>query len=481
MKSKRLMLVVLSILLVGIMLMFVLRNLKIFLEPERPSIPPVVEPVMEQRWSVISLPLRASRSELEKFLKKESLKWEYAEKNHSIEVPYGDAWGDLHVTLEGEPSLELSRGLITLEIPLRFKAGVHWEGDLFGLRPSLKEDLDGAVLARVFLRPRFTAEWQLQTHARIEFQWIREPELLFLGHRLALSRWIDPLLNDWLQVNTRRIDEAINEELQLRKRAEREWQKLARPLSLRREPDLWLSIRPLAVHIPKPDIDENGFEARIMIPMNLRLVSGSIPEALSLGPLPSLELGAPQVDGLNLAVPVLLRYGDLEEEARRHLSGYPISLGERGELEVRDIAIRGGGGEILVSLDLKGSKGGVRLEGTVFLRGRPRFDSATSNVYIEDLRFDVMTRNYLSEVASWLLEPIFLERWAKGLMFPIKDLINEVKRDLQKDFRYRRVDENLVLRGSIIDLKLTQIYPASQGLLLEVAASGRAGLNFEQE
>lgn len=479
MKKKMAVIAIILLLIIAGSVFFFTQPRRVDLGAAAPETGSVAEPVMEPRWSLVSTRLRAEREELQSFLEGEAGDWSYSEERRGIEVPFGRAWGDLEVVPSGIPLLDLRTGIMILEVPLQFRARVHWEGEILGLTPSLSEDFEGALLARVLLRPRFTPQWRLQTNARIEFEWTQEPSVELLGYRISLRRWIDPALEKWLGENTDRIDTEVNEELRLAERAAEEWRNLARPVELRSDPGLWLSIRPLAVHIPVPSIDSSGFEARVMIPLSLRLVSGEEPPAVDPGPLPALETEAPRMDGLNLAVPVLLHYADLEREARRHFEDSPILFGDGGILEVRDVSLRGGGGELLAGFDVGGRMGRLRLEGTVYLRGRPRLDPESGVIRIEDLRFDTVTRDRLSSVAAWLLEPLFLERFAEGLVFPVERDLAEARQELEEDFRERRLDDNLVLRGSILRLGLTRIFPVADGLVLEVEASGHAELDFE--
>lgn len=446
-----------------------------------PELMHVAEPVMGTRWSVVSTMLQADRGQLQSFLEAEAEDWSYVEKGRELEVPFGEAESDLEVILDGKPQVDLKTGLMVLEVPLRVVSRVHWEGELFGLNPSMTEKVEGALVARVFLRPRFTFQWLLETHARVEFDWTREPAVELLGYRVSLKKWISPVLDDWLRENAGRFDEEINEELRLGERASEEWEKLGEPFELRSDPGLWLSIEPLAVHIPPPDIEEGYFRARILIPLGLRLISGEKPASTDPGPLPPLKTDTPRMDGLNLAVPILLRYEDLESEAKRHFTGWESSVEEDGVLRVEDVSLQGGGGELLVGLDLTGRKGKIEFSGRVYLRGSPTYDAETGLVSIGDLCFDVITEDRLSQVASWLLKPYFVDNFREKLVFSVETLLAEARNDLEEDWKEQRLDKNFVLRGSILGLRLTRVFPAMEGLMLEVEATGQATLDFEPE
>lgn len=476
--------------ILGTALMLVLLGLSVFymnrlrtvdLGSGQPEMAPVIEPVMEARMSLISTTLQADRERLQSFLEVEAEDWSYAEKGRDLDVPFGEAKGDLVVVLDGKPKVDLKTGLIVFEVPLRFMSRVHWEGEIFGLRPSLSEDLEGALRARIFMRPRFTPQWLLETHSRVEFEWTREPAVELLGYRVSLKPWISPVLEDWLRENAERIDVEINEELRLGERAAEGWERLGEPLELRADPGLWLSIEPLAVHIPPPEIEEGLFRTRILVPLNLRLVSGQRPAFTDPGPLPPLATDTPRIDGLNLAVPVLLRYEDFETEARRHFAGWETPVGDDGSLKVEDVSVEGGGGELLVGLDLSGRKGRVGLGGRVYLRGSPVYDPETGLIRIDDLRFDTVTEGRLSRVASWLLKPFFLDNFGQKLVFSVGELLVEARNDLEEDWKEHRLDRNLVLHGSILDLRLKRVFPATGGLMLEVEATGQATLDFEPQ
>lgn len=474
----------------GLGLLLILSSIAIFVNGpgemdlgiSQPEIGPAIEPVLSARWSLVSTTLQVDRERLQGFLESETKNWSYVDKGRNLEVPFGEARGDLVVSLNGLPRVDLKDGLMVLEVPLRFTSRIHWEGELLGLNPSLTENPEGALMARIIMRPRFTPQWLLETHARVEIRWVREPAVELLGYRVSLKKWIAPALEEWLKENSDRMDAEINEELRLAERANEEWKKLGDPFELRVDPGLWLSIVPLAVHIPPPEIEDGRFTIKILVPAKLGIASGQRPIAIDPGPLPLLETDMPRMEGLNLAVPVLLRYEDLESEARRQFTGWEASIGEEdGVLRVENVSLQGGGGELLAGLDVSGRKGKIRLGGRIYLRGTPVYDPETSLITIDDLRFDTKTEGRLSQVASWLLKPFFVDTFREKLVFPVRELLVEVRSDIEEDWKEQRLNENLVLHGSILDLRLTRLFPAADGLMLEVEATGQATLDFEPD
>src|SRR5713101_813907 len=180
----------------------------------------------------------------------------------------------------------------------------------------------------------------------------------------------------------------------LRAEAQKAWNILQSPLRL--TDSLWLIIDPSAVRIGLLKVEGDTLVTTVGLSARPRIIGGPRPPA-SQQPMPALQDSATQPPVLHLLTEARLPYDVASAILTKELRGTRIRVSSR-ELTVRHIQLSGvGDGRVAVGLAVTGP-----VDGILYAVGHPAFDTATAELFMPDLAYDIGTRNALVGALSWL-------------------------------------------------------------------------------
>jgi hypothetical protein len=245
------------------------------------------------------------------------------------------------------------------------------------------------------------------------------------------------------------------------------WKVLASPLKL--TDSLWLVINPSAVRIGMLRMQGDTLVTTLGLSANPRVVGGARPEVSST-PLPAPQDSSSRPPVLHLLTEGRLPYDVASSILTKELRGTVIRVaGER--LVVDSLHLLGvGDGRVAVGLAMHGSAKGV-----LYLVGRPAYDTTASQLYLEDLQYDIGTRDLLTGTLAWLASGTveeFLRNRARIKMAPV---LADGRELLEKNLN-RDLADGVHLRMDVKSGRVLNVRAAPTALLVRAIASGQGEL-----
>ncbi len=154
--------------------------------------------------------------------------------------------------------------------------------------------------------------------------------------------------------------------------------------------------------------------------------------------------------------------------------GKSFSAGKR-EVIILDVNVYGQDGYVVVSLDLTGA-----YRGKIYVVGRVHYDSASATISLEDLDFDLATKNKLHNTAEWLLHGIIISKVKPFLRFPIKEMILESQLMIQKMLCNQEVSKNVFVSGTIDTLSVGGVRLTNNAIQTVLLAKGNLSLEIRE-
>jgi hypothetical protein len=161
-----------------------------------------------------------------------------------------------------------------------------------------------------------------------------------------------------------------------------------------------------------------------------------------------------------------LSYASASQMLQSFLLGRAFSTGDK-EVIIQDINIYGLEGYAVVAIDFTGS-----FRGKVYVIGHIRYDEATSTASIEDLDFDISTKNALHSTADWLFHGIILAKVQPYLKFPLRERLLEAQLMVQKMLSHKEISKNVYLTGSIDSLSIAGVTLTDRAIKAILLAKG---------
>jgi hypothetical protein len=117
-------------------------------------------------------------------------------------------------------------------------------------------------------------------------------------------------------------------------------------------------------------------------------------------PVPDLTTAA-STGGFSIYLDAALQYDSLSRVVNAYMAGKRFDLSEglfAKHIAVKEVTLAGNeAGNLLIKVDFTGS-----FNGTAFFNGRPVYNAATKTLEVQDLDYDLQTKNLLLKTAKWL-------------------------------------------------------------------------------
>ena len=379
-----------------------------------------------------------------------------------IKVWKGDS---IKITLQGDE--------LRYRVPLRIWLQFSFTVGALGLSHTEYQEVE-ASLALTFRSRLFVKnDWKLVTMTQAEgYEWLSNPVIKVRFLTIPIKPIADVLLSNQQKTFSEMIDREINNVFNVKSLLLPLWSRLQDPILLSKDPRLWLRLTPQTVYMTQLE----GKNGAIMSSVGIKSVAetyfaerpacdkrDSLPEFIVPGAIDSNFI-------LNLYAE--MNYEAASELLRGYLAGRSFTSG-RKEIVVQDVAMTGLKGYAVIALDLIGS-----YRGKVYVVGRPLYDSATATVSIEELDFDLSTRNFVHKAADWLLHDIIISKVKPYLKFPFREKMLESQLMVQKLLCHTELSKNIFITGSIDSLAVGGVQLTDNAIQAIVFARGALQLSM---
>ncbi|MGB1243132.1 MAG: DUF4403 family protein, partial [Chitinophagales bacterium] len=189
--------------------------------------------------------------------------------------------------------------------------------------------------------------------------------------------------------------------------------------------------------------------------------------------LPPLKMMNQIPDDFAINIAASIPYKRAAEEAKRALVGQTFTSGKRS-VTVKDIDIWGRKKKLVIKAKVEGS-----IKGYVYMTGKPVYDAKKAVVSLENLDFDLDTKNVIQKTAAWLFNAKITKKMKPYLVFPLEESIADIRTKVQEQLTNNKFDNGVSLSGKLHKMDIEKIYLAPTAIKVVVGSSGSLKINFE--
>jgi len=276
-----------------------------------------------------------------------------------------------------------------------------------------------------------------------------------------------------------RINQIIEDRVNIRGRVERLWEDLETPFALREEPPVWLQVKPLATYFSPSTSRNDTLLFGLRLHAFLETLVGDEPPPLPLGSLPPLlllpdSMATDSIPTFHVNLPISVTYDDAKALLAEALTGKDYEVQEHIAFTVKDLDLYGRGDTLVARVDFTADVPNTPLstQGRVFFTGIPLYDPENQAVRIDKFDYDILSRDALANVADWLLRDDFLEATRERLVIPLGANIIALQHTLEEALRDRPVGKYIVLNGTVTDFVPANLFLATDGIQVNLTARG---------
>jgi hypothetical protein len=118
------------------------------------------------------------------------------------------------------------------------------------------------------------------------------------------------------------------------------------------------------------------------------------------------------------------------------------------------------------------------LSGEMVLEGRPRYDPETRTLTMRNVDYTLSSDSVLAGIADWLLHDRLRERIQEELVFPMADLIEGIRQDLQSELESVSFGDYGNAEARVDSLAPSLLNVSDEALELAVVADGTLRLSL---
>ena len=298
-------------------------------------------------------------------------------------------------------------------------------------------------------------------------EWIDRCALATFDREIAPR--VEAALRPGIETALRVLEDAVPSALAIRERGERAWEHLLRPIPL--DSQTWLVMRPEAARLAPLDGPGPELGTTAGIAVRPTIVIGARPEA-ARGPLPRLQL-TPPGEGFRVTLEAERSFDETTAETAGRLVGRQHMIGSR-HVTITGARVFGAGELAAVELVLDGA-----FRGTVYVTGKPAYDTARDMLHVPDMDWSVETRSLLNWVADWLLlDQAFRKLVAAEVRWPAPRAVVSARRSIEQGVR------RSIGPGVALDVKIGAFLPVAvlatpTAFKAVLVAEGRARLDLQ--
>lgn len=311
--------------------------------------------------------------------------------------------------------------------------------------------------------------WRLQSQTTFEEPVFVEPCQL-AGLDLDATPFLKAVLQPRLTALGQTIDRIVHERTEAKKRAETVWQKLQEPFEV--APDQWLTFHPREARVSP--ITSNGtlvVQTSVNLVMEPRIVNGRRPEEVTI-PLPPLQLAPLPLEGFQLALPITVDYGRINQRLEQDMVGQEFRTPVGDTVRVEGVQLYGSGDKLILALRVSGG-----VNGTLYTTGTPVFDESRGVLKFIDLDFTMDTRNVLVRSANWMFHQNILSSLRSEAVIDLSGQLQMLRSRLTTALT-RELGPDARLEGEVMSLRPRGVYPTAGGVEVHIIAEGAMWVNL---
>ena len=193
-------------------------------------------------------------------------------------------------------------------------------------------------------------------------------------------------------------------------------------------------------------------------------------------PVPTIK-DFSQRQGFSIFLDAVLNYDSLSNVLNQHLANKEFDINKgpvKKKFIFKDCRLIGEGNEkLIIKVNFAGSN-----KGTFYLTGKPVYDRNAHILDIKDMEFDIKSKNALLSTADWLFNKRILTEIAKYTRFDLTAFIDTAKVNVNQQLNREWV-KGIRSYGNIEDIKLIEIFPMSQFLVIRSNCTGQLSVKVE--
>ena len=442
------------------------------IKPERPPVSSDLE--LPQAISKANVPIEIPLSYIESNLNKDWNSKLFAEKG----LPIGSGLTtDIDVTRTGKIALTgLENNTIRVKIPINLRGDLKIEKKVFGQVLSTNFPFNENISPEISFIPEISSNWDLGIkNLQIE-NWGRSMKYNLLGFEIDLDKVVKSQLQTVLD---NQLSAANLSQFDFKNIAQETWDVFSEPYTIEQD---GLEVHFFSVPNKLKVRDEITLDQKLILYLGMEgeVVSkiGSKP-IVPKSPLPDIDFNENKENKLELILPLILSYEDLDGYLNNEMSGKTIRLDSKTDMMPTNLKTQKYGDKTLLSMDFTGIRKGKReIKGKMYFAGKPVFDTETESLRFDEPEFDVKSDNGMANIGIRLKKRKIINQIKKMGAYPVGDFLRAARREMEQQGFFETDFATFQVKNPTLDLE--GIYNTDEDVRIYLKVIGQMEVKLKE-
>lgn len=439
------------------------------IEPVKPVENYLSTDIFKKEVSIINVPISFDLTQLEERINSEltGLMFEdhSEEKNSSLSLKIWKK-APIQITADGDH--------FNVMVPLKIWARAGLSFNNFGISFADEKETTFEIDLQFNTKAEVSPDWDLKTVTTSNgFEWVKKPVINLGPVKVPLASFLGDVIESQQEQLAHQIDREALINVDIQSMVREAWMLIQTPYQVSKEYNIWLLVTPIDILMTPL----SGSGKHSMFSFGIKAYTetyiGETPAANINRDLPNITFA----DSISSQFSVGLSSKIPCKEINRLLTqqfvnrSFSFNNGKR-QITITDINLYGSGNDLVIQAGIKGSVNGV-----IYLKGKPAFNPSLQTLYMEDLDFDLQTKNKLIKTASWVMHGKLLESFSEALTLPLGEQIKWATATIEQNLNNLEISPGVYLKGSLDELKPSGVFITRESIIATVTAKGKAGIS----
>ncbi|MBK9736001.1 MAG: DUF4403 family protein [Saprospiraceae bacterium] len=374
--------------------------------------------------------------------------------NRSIEETFKTSFNlpdfDIKMTLSKpkEATVEIEGKNILVVIPV----GILVEKQTLLANLKAKGVLEMSFITDVDL----DSTWNLKTKTNLSVhRWIEKPKLNIAGLNLPIEMISNVIIKKTKSQIEQSIDDGVKESFTIKQKMKETMRMFDQPIQMDPNVSAWLNIKPEKIQLNRIINSRFSAQGKISIKaLSTFTTYKPVPVPASLN-LPKVYWNETIPDSSLFRLVADIQMYDVNTLIKANLDGQTFTAGDK-TITLSNIVTNCDYEFLRVVTDVAGS-----VNGTLIIKGRPKYDAAANNFYLEHIDIQLKTKNVIHKAAAWIAEGKIRNEMEKMLKFSIKDNVAKVQENINAQIAAINSKYNMEMKVNIgsVDVESFELKP----------------------
>ena len=320
----------------------------------------------------------------------------------------------------------------------------------------------------IALNPNWTVSTKTEPNG---YAWVQRPVLDFKVIQIPVSPIVEKILDMNYKDIASKIDDKIKSYINLKKEVMDAWNQMASPILLSDSFNTWLKITPLLIKAVPIVQSNNVIYTTIGFDILTKTIVGEVPQKDPLvNNIPNLTYISALDRDFQLQNIAHISYAQATKIARDQFNGDTMAFSDgKYKLIIDDVQISPHQKRFLIQADVRGS-----LNGSVFIEGDPYYDSISKSVKMQNIEFDLKTKNIFKKSLAWLFEGVIEKKIQQNFEIPTKELMETTLQSTNQALNKKNGMISTV--GRLYSIEPTQLTLSEQYISIYLLLKGQLSI-----